>query len=80
MSYIVDGAVNELVEAAGKKASQNKTFDIYPLYQNLTMDVIARTSLGVHSTAQQGKDDIFLKLAKMIFTLNVTYLTVLTCK
>lgn len=78
MSYIVEGAVDELVEAVENKSADGKPFDIYPLYQNLTMDVIARTSLGLHSEAQSGNDDTFIKLARIIMNTRMSFIAALT--
>ena len=80
MCPIASGAIDELLEAIDNKVSEGKPFDIYPLYQNLTMDVIARTSLGVHSTAQKGTNDVLVKLARIIFSANMSFLLLLTCK
>lgn len=78
MSPIINEAVDELVEAVEQKANTKKPFNIFTLYQNLTMDVIARTALGVHSRAQKGVNEPFLRVARILFSVEISLLIVLS--
>ncbi|KFM60151.1 Cytochrome P450 3A21, partial [Stegodyphus mimosarum] len=73
MYPIISQAVDELVEAVEKKYEEGKPFNIYKLYQNLTLDVIARTSLGVHTNAQKDENEPYLRHSKAAFSLEMGY-------
>ncbi|XP_035224205.1 cytochrome P450 3A8-like [Stegodyphus dumicola] len=73
MNPIVSQAVDELVEAVVRKSAEGKPFNIYKLYQNLTMDIIARTSLGVHTNAQKDENEPYLTHSRVIFSLEMDY-------
>ncbi|XP_054708508.1 cytochrome P450 3A5-like isoform X2 [Uloborus diversus] len=74
MNPIIRKTVDELMEAVDKKASEGNVFNIYPLYQNLTMDAISRTSLGIHTNAQTNPEEPFVRMGRAFFSLNMSSL------
>ncbi|RWS15051.1 protein SZT2-like isoform X7 [Dinothrombium tinctorium] len=63
----MDDPVNTLLENIDKFGAGGKEFDIYPLFQGLTMETIGRSAFGITTEAQKNQNDPFLLAAKAIF-------------
>jgi hypothetical protein len=63
----VDDHVNDLISKLDEKASTGESFDIYKLYQDLTLHVIAQISFGVSRDVLSNPENDYLQLTKMIF-------------
>lgn len=67
MSPIMNDAIDNLLENLNEKCQSGENFDIYTLYQRLTMDVIGRTAFGIQTNVQKNPDDPLLRLAYILF-------------
>ncbi|KAF8788941.1 Cytochrome P450 3A24 like protein [Argiope bruennichi] len=67
MAPIMNSAIDSLVSNVEKKCSADESFDIYPMYQGLTMDVIGRTAFGIQTDLQNNPDDPLLRCSKVFF-------------
>ncbi|XP_055925093.1 cytochrome P450 3A24-like [Argiope bruennichi] len=68
MAPIMSNAIDSLVENVEKKCSSGEPFNIYPMYQGLTMDVIGRTAFGIQTDSQNNPDDPLLRSSKILFS------------
>jgi cytochrome P450 len=59
--------VDLLVALLKEKARVGKPFDIYAMYQALTLDVIGRCAFGIHTDCQNNPNDEFLICCKQVF-------------
>lgn len=58
MTTLVNDAIKELCDRIGQCSHDgNNEFDIYPLYQSLTMDAICRAAFGIRTNCQQSAGD-----------------------
>ncbi|RWS02942.1 cytochrome P450 3A8-like protein [Dinothrombium tinctorium] len=72
----MDDPLNTLIEKIEKYALKGEDFDVYALFQGLTMEIIGRSAFGVATNAQSNPNDEFLLAAKSLFELgpkNVLY-------
>ncbi|GIY20843.1 cytochrome P450 3A29 [Caerostris darwini] len=67
MAPIMNTAIDSLVANVGKKCDAGEAFDIYPMYQGLTMDVIGRTAFGIQTDSQNNPNDPLLRSSKVLF-------------
>lgn len=65
-------SVDDLVKKIAAKAKTEEMFDIYELYQELSMDVIGRTAFGIEMEGEAPKNNPFLVNAKGIFSISLT--------
>ncbi|KAG8194931.1 hypothetical protein JTE90_021392 [Oedothorax gibbosus] len=65
MAPIMNGAIDSLLGNIEKQGAAE--FDIYGMYQRLTMDVVGRTAFGIQTDVQNNPDDLFLRCAKVLF-------------
>lgn len=64
---LVNDAIDALLENIEKHKGEND-FDIYDLFQRLTMDTIGRSAFGVQTNVQRNKEhDAFFEATKYIF-------------
>ncbi|XP_022256482.1 cytochrome P450 3A29-like isoform X1 [Limulus polyphemus] len=69
MSSIMNYAIQELLTNIEKKSQEGKPFDVYKLYQSLTMDVIGRCALGIQTDVQKSPEEHELvKNSRVIFS------------
>ncbi|GIY50882.1 cytochrome P450 3A29, partial [Caerostris extrusa] len=61
MAPIMNTAIDSLVANVDKKCASGESFDIYPMYQGLTMDVIGRTAFGIQTDSQNNPNDPLLR-------------------
>ncbi|GFQ64052.1 cytochrome P450 3A5 [Trichonephila clavata] len=66
MAPIMNSAIDSLVENVEKKSASGEPFDMYPLFQGLTMDVIGRTAFGIHTDSQNNPNDPLLRSSKVL--------------
>ncbi|RWS01682.1 Cytochrome P450 3A24-like protein, partial [Leptotrombidium deliense] len=65
---IMDETVNGLITSIDKLLANGTTeFDIYPLFQRLTLEVIGRSAFGITTEAQTNPNDPFLKALNAVF-------------
>lgn len=60
-------AIDAMLENIDEK-SKKGDFDIYELFQGLTMDTIGRSAFGIKTDVQRNPDDAFFKAAQMAFS------------
>ncbi|GFV79921.1 cytochrome P450 3A9 [Trichonephila clavipes] len=70
MAPIMNSAIDSLVENVEKKSASGEPFDMYPLFQGLTMDVIGRTAFGIHTDSQNNPNDPLLRSSKVLLENN----------
>ncbi|XP_035221635.1 cytochrome P450 3A24-like isoform X2 [Stegodyphus dumicola] len=68
MAPIINDAIDSLINNVEKKSKAGESFDIYPMYQGLTMDVIGRSAFGIQTDVQNDPNDPFLRSARVIFS------------
>lgn len=69
MTPMIDSAVDEFIENIEKKSKLGVEFDIYDMFQALTMDVIGRTAFGIKTNVQdQNTKHPFMIAAKNVIT------------
>lgn len=69
MSPIINEAIEELLSNIERKSKTGKPFDVFQLYQALTIDVIGRCALGIHTDVQKDAEEHDLvKSARIIFS------------
>ncbi|GFS74159.1 cytochrome P450 3A1 [Nephila pilipes] len=68
MAPIMNSAIDSLVNNVEKKSAVGEEFDIYLMYQGLTMDVIGRTAFGIQTDAQNNPNDPLLRSSKLLFS------------
>ncbi|GFV87356.1 thromboxane-A synthase [Trichonephila clavipes] len=61
MAPIMNSAIDSLMNNVEKKCATGEEFDIYLMYQGLTMDVIGRTAFGIQTDAQNNPNDTLLR-------------------
>ncbi|GIY91601.1 cytochrome P450 3A4 [Caerostris extrusa] len=71
MAPIMNSTIDSLVANVGKKCDAGEAFDIYPMYQGLTMDVIGRTAFGIQTDSQNNPDDPLLRSSKILFSRDI---------
>ncbi|GBN73855.1 Cytochrome P450 3A5, partial [Araneus ventricosus] len=67
MTHIVSKKVDVTVSVVDKHADKNEMFDMYQLFQGLTLDVIADCALAMKTHCQENPQDIFLKTVRDFF-------------
>ncbi|GFQ66643.1 cytochrome P450 3A12 [Trichonephila clavata] len=79
MAPIMNSAIDSLVNNVENKCAAGEEFDIYLMYQGLTMDVIGRTAFGIQTDAQNNPNDPLLRSSKILLSgdLRRNYLFVL---
>ncbi|GIY20841.1 cytochrome P450 3A4 [Caerostris darwini] len=68
MAPIMNSAIDSLVANVDKKCVSGEPFDIYPMYQGLTMDVIGRTAFGIQTDSQNNPEDPLLRTSKIFLS------------
>ncbi|XP_029851214.2 thromboxane-A synthase [Ixodes scapularis] len=77
MSGSVISTVEELVGRVGQMAEKDEDFEIGPMYQALTLDVICRSALGINYNLQQNPKHPFLLSSCMLFGSTFSFIAVL---
>ncbi|CAL1299476.1 unnamed protein product [Larinioides sclopetarius] len=72
MAPIMNTAVDSLMSKVEKQCEAGEEFDIYPMFQGLTMDVIGRTAFGIQTDAQNNPNDPLLRSSKILFSGDIT--------
>ncbi|XP_055925090.1 cytochrome P450 3A9-like isoform X1 [Argiope bruennichi] len=80
MAPIMNSAIDSLMNNVEKKYAAGEEFDIYPMFQGLTMDVIGRTAFGIQTDTQNDPNDPFLRAIKIILPGDITSPVVLLAK
>ncbi len=65
---LINDAIDALLENVEAKSKADEQFDIYKLFQGLTMDTIGRSAFGIRTNVQKNPDDEFFKAAQMVFS------------
>ncbi|CAM1302716.1 CYP3A4 (predicted) [Pycnogonum litorale] len=60
-------AIDTMVRRIDDKAEKGEDFDIYQMFQGLTLDVIGRTAFGIQTRSQEDENDILLNVSREIF-------------
>ncbi|XP_076348292.1 cytochrome P450 3A24-like [Tachypleus tridentatus] len=60
MTPIMQKCVGVLLEKIDQKAKTEEDFDIYKMYQGLTVDVLGQTAFGIQTNVQRNPKDTFL--------------------
>ena len=71
MTPIIESTIDKFVSRVEENAKDNKEFDIYELFQGLTMDTIAKTGFGFDSGSQDSTEDAVIEAAKGTFNITV---------
>ena len=71
MTSIIDSTIDKFIARVEQNVKENKEFDIYELFQGLTMDTIAKTGFGFDSGSQDSTEDALIKAAKGTFNISV---------
>ncbi|RWS21994.1 cytochrome P450 3A8-like protein [Leptotrombidium deliense] len=70
---IMDDTVNGFIASIDKFVDEGtQEFDIYPLFQGLTLETIGRSAFGITTDAQTNPNDPFLLASKAFFNNNLT--------
>ncbi|CAN8004604.1 unnamed protein product [Ixodes hexagonus] len=77
LSGSVISTVEELVGRVEQMAQKNEEFEIGPMYQALTLDVICRSALGINYDLQQNPKHPFLQSSCMLFGSTFSFIAVL---
>ncbi|CAL1528688.1 unnamed protein product [Lymnaea stagnalis] len=73
MTPIMSEAADILVERLVDRAKEQKSMDIYSVFQSLTLDVIGRCAFGLKTKAQVDEKDVFLvKIRSLFHTMSTT--------
>lgn len=67
MQPFVRASIQELMGLLDAEAEKAHSFDIYPYFQRLTLDVIAKVAFGYETSVQAGANPEFFELVKSIF-------------
>ncbi|XP_054709649.1 cytochrome P450 3A24-like [Uloborus diversus] len=68
MAPIMNDSIDSLLTNVEKKSKAGESFDIYPMYQGLTMDVIGRTAFGIQTDVQNNPNDPFLRSVRVLLS------------
>ncbi|XP_035214390.1 cytochrome P450 3A19-like [Stegodyphus dumicola] len=68
MAPIINDAVDSLINNVERKSNAGESFDIYSMYQGLTMDVIGRTAFGIQTDVQNDPNDPFIRSARVLLS------------
>lgn len=68
MTPIINDAINSFLHNIESKSAKGESFDIYPMYQGLTMDVIGRTAFGIQTDVQSNPNDPLLRSARVLIS------------
>ncbi|GBN26629.1 Cytochrome P450 3A21 [Araneus ventricosus] len=67
MSGSMNSSIETMLEILQEKAQKGIVFDIFDVYQRLTMDVITKTAFGVQTDVQTNMKSSILRATKLIF-------------
>ncbi|CAF1102353.1 unnamed protein product [Adineta steineri] len=67
MAPLIDQCIESLMKKLFKMNNENKEFNIYELYQRLTMDVICHCAFGIDTDMQNDVDNDLMTKAAVIF-------------
>ncbi|RWS22262.1 cytochrome P450 3A24-like protein, partial [Leptotrombidium deliense] len=69
---VMDDTVNGLITSVERFIDEGKEeFDIYPLFQGLTLETIGRSAFGITTEAQTNPNDPFLLSARAVFEIRL---------
>ncbi|KAH9513039.1 hypothetical protein Btru_035682 [Bulinus truncatus] len=75
MTPIMLEAADILTERLTEKSKEEKSIDIYSVFQSLTLDVIGRCAFGLKTNAQVDEKDMFLQKIRSLFkTMSTTFI------
>ncbi|XP_055925097.1 cytochrome P450 3A24-like [Argiope bruennichi] len=77
MAPIMNSAIDSLMNNVEKKCAAGEEFDIYPMFQGLTMDVIGRTAFGIQTDTQNDPNDPLLRTSKILLEGEITSVVLL---
>lgn len=72
MAPIMNTAIDSLISKVEMKCESGEEFDIYPMFQGLTMDVIGRTAFGIQTDSQNNPNDPLLRSSKILLSGEIT--------
>ncbi|CAL1292652.1 unnamed protein product [Larinioides sclopetarius] len=67
MSGSMNSSIETMLEILQEKAQKGIGFDIFDVYQRLTMDVITKTAFGIQTDVQTNAKSNILRATKLIF-------------
>ncbi|GBN36410.1 Cytochrome P450 3A21 [Araneus ventricosus] len=67
MSGSMKSSIETMLEILQEKAQKGIVFDIFDVYQRLTMDVITKTAFGIQTDVQTNTKSSILRATKLIF-------------
>ncbi|KAF8793772.1 Cytochrome P450 3A21 like protein [Argiope bruennichi] len=68
MSGSMKSSIETMLEVLQEKSKKGQGFDIFDVYQRLTMDVITKTAFGIQTDIQTNTKSSLLRATKLIFT------------
>ncbi|XP_023238238.1 uncharacterized protein LOC111637060 [Centruroides sculpturatus] len=80
MSPMINDAIKELLENFEKFCQSGEDFEVYTLFQRLTLDVIVRIAFGIQSNAQKNPKDPLFHLVYLMFHIPFRFLFSLLAK
>ncbi|GFV39314.1 cytochrome P450 3A41 [Trichonephila clavipes] len=70
MAGSINSSIDNMLEVLQARAQKGKEFDIFDIYQRLTMDVITKTAFGIQTDVQKNPKSRLLRATKLIFMAN----------
>src|SRR2546425_12852884 len=77
MLPVMGGAIHDLITKIENLGPSQQQFDIYAIFQRLTLDVIGRTAFGIRANVQQTDDHPFVNAAKTVIPSSFPLLSIL---
>ncbi|XP_064613116.1 cytochrome P450 3A8-like [Liolophura sinensis] len=71
MVPLIQNCINRLHDVLSAKAKSGESFNIQPILEALSLEVISATAFAIDVDAQNKRDELFLTKAKKIFDRNV---------
>ncbi|XP_054167645.1 cytochrome P450 3A24-like [Oppia nitens] len=71
MTPIIESTINKFLSRVADNERQRQEFDIYDLFQGLTMETIAKAGFGFDSESQTKDEDAVIEAVKAVFNVSV---------
>ncbi|GBM55882.1 Thromboxane-A synthase [Araneus ventricosus] len=72
MVPIMNTTIDSFMSKVENKCEAGEEFDIYPMYEGLTIDIIAWTAFGIQTDSQNNPNDILLRTNNILFSEEIT--------
>ncbi|GBM45506.1 Thromboxane-A synthase [Araneus ventricosus] len=72
MVPVMNTTIDSFMSKVEKKCEAGEEFDIYPMYEGLTIDIIARTAFGIQTDLQNNPNDLLLRTNQIIYSEDIT--------